>query len=513
MVAAATTGVSLLLSIYVFLSYDRVLGGFQFEERTDWIKSLGITYHVGVDGFSAPQLLLTAIVGFCAVLITFKLTDRPRDYFAFLLSLIAGVFGSFIALDAFLMLIFYELVLFPVYVLVAGWGSKNREYAAMKLTIYLFLGSLAAILGLLYVYFQVGAATGTYSFNWVDLQQGIRAMAVTSPDKYQLLINGPAPLAFLGDWLPFLKPFLEFFRGWFPFLPIFLGFGVLASLWPLHNWSPDGYAAAPTAVSMLHGGVLKATGAYCALRFGIQLLPDAAYKFMPFIAIFCVAGLIYAAAIAFRQNDLKYIIGFSSVSHLGLVLLGLAAMNTDGLNGAGIELFAGGVMTGLMFSLVGGIYERAHIREVDKLDGLARVMPLSAVGFVIGALTLMGMPGLPGFVAEIQIFKGLWGAAQSNSVSFPGGLNWWYGVIAVIAVLSIVINAAWTLRVAYRIYFTDPVTPELQKLPRLDALDKFSISLMCGVLLFVGIVPNSVMSLIASGVRGIVTTLTKVIGG
>ena len=485
MVAAATTGVSLLLSFYVFLSYDRVLGGFQFEERSEWITALGITYHVGVDGFSAPQLLLTGIVGFCAVLVTFKLNDRPRDYFAFLLSLISGVFGAFIALDAFLMLIFYELVLFPVYVLVAGWGSKNREYAAMKLTIYLFLGSLAAIIGLLYLYFQVGAATGTYSFDWTVLQQGVRSMSATQAESLS---------------------------GWFPFLPIFIGFGVLASLWPLHNWSPDGYAAAPTSVSMLHGGVLKATGAYCALRFGIQLLPDAAAKFMPFIAIFCVAGLIYAAAIAFKQNDLKYIIGFSSVSHLGLVLLGLAAMNTDGLNGAGIELFAGGVMTGLMFSLVGMIYERSHIREVDKLNGLARVLPLSAVGFVIGALTLMGMPGLPGFIAEIQIFKGLWAAAQGNSVTFPGQLNWWYGVIAVVAVLSVVINAAWTLRVAYRIYFTDPVTPELQQLPRLDALEKFSIGLMCAVLLFVGVVPNSVMALVASGVRGIMSTLTKAIG-
>lgn len=487
MVAAAVTGVSLLLSLYVFLSYDRVLGGFQFEERATWIKELGISYHVGVDGFSAPQLLLTAIVGFGAVLVTFKLTDRPREYFAFLLSLIGGVFGSFMALDAFLMLIFYELVLFPVYVLVAGWGSKNREYAAMKLTIYLFLGSLAAILGLLYLYFQVGAVTGTYSFDWYDLQQGVRSLPVA---QYSGLL-----------------------AGWFPFLPIFLGFGVLASLWPLHNWSPDGYAAAPTAVSMLHGGVLKATGAYCALRFGIQLLPDAAHTFMPFIAIFCVAGLIYAAAIAFRQNDLKYIIGFSSVSHLGLVLLGLAAMNEQGLNGAGIELFAGGVMTGLMFSLVGMVYERAHIREVDKLDGLVRVMPVAAVGFVIGALTLMGMPGLPGFVAEVQIFMGLWNAAQSSSAVFPNTLNWWYGIIAIVAVLSIVINAAWTLRVAYRIYFTEPETPALQQLPRLDALEKLSIGMMCAVLLFVGAMPNSVMTVVASGVRGIVATLTKVIGG
>jgi NADH-quinone oxidoreductase subunit M len=467
-VAAMASLVSLLLSVAVFFGYDRLAGGFQFREQVEWIPQYGIGYHVGVDGFSAPQLVLTGVVTFAAVLVSWKLTDRPREYFAFLLVLVAGVFGSFIALDMFLLLIFYELVLFPVYVLIAGWGSKRREYAAMKLTIYLFVGSLVAIIGLLALYFQAGG-----SFDFFDLQAGIAAL----PNS------------------------VEIQRLWF--LPVFVGFGVLASLWPLHNWSPDGYAAAPTAVSMLHGGVLKATGAYCALRVGVQLMPEGAKFWMPLVVFFCMAGLLYAALIAFRQTDLKYIIGFSSVSHLGLVLLGIAALNELGLNGAGLELFAGGVMTGLMFALVGMIYERAHLRDVRELNGMMRVMPLAAVAFVIGALTLMGMPGLPGFPAELQIFMGLWDAAQTPSVMFAGATNGWYGIVAIAAVLSIVINAAWTLRVAQRVYFSEPKDMELQKLPRLDALEKTAIVLMCGILIVVGLLPNTVMSVVQAGVQTI----------
>ncbi len=472
--AAASAFIAMLLSIMVFFAYDRVAGGFQFQEKTTWIPQFGIGYHLGVDGFSAPQLVLTGVVTFCAILVSWKLTDRPREYFAFLLILVGGVFGSFMALDLFLMLIFYELVLFPVYVLIAGWGSKNREYAAMKLTIYLFIGSLVAIIGVLALYFQSGN-----SFNFVDMQAGIRAL----PNSVDVQ------------------------RAWF--LPVFVGFGVLASLWPLHNWSPDGYAAAPTAVSMLHGGVLKATGAYCALRFGVQLMPQGAAYWMPVVVFFCMAGLLYAALIAFRQTDLKYIIGFSSVSHLGLVLLGIASLNEFGLNGAGLELFAGGVMTGLMFSLVGMIYERAHIRDIRELNGLLRVMPLAAVGFIIGALSLMGMPGLPGFPAEIQIFMGLWQASLQPSAMFPGTTNGWYAVVAVASIIAIVINAAWTLRLAQKVYFSEPVDMELQKLPRLDALEKFSIAFMCGILIVVGVLPNTVMSVVQAGVQSILRGFTS----
>lgn len=416
-VAAAASFVSMALAFVVFLAYDRTQGGFQFQEKVPWIPEFGISYHLGVDGFAAPQLLLTGIVMFSAVLVSWHVEDRPREFFAFLLMLVAGVFGSFMALDLFLMLIFYELVLFPVYVLIAGWGSKRREYAAMKLTIYLFVGSLVAIIGILALYFQAGN-----SFNFFDLKDGVAKL----PNS------------------------VEVQRTWF--LPVFVGFGVLASLWPLHNWSPDGYAAAPTAVSMLHGGVLKATGAYCALRFGVQLMPQGASYWMPIVVFFAMAGLIYAALIAFRQTDLKYIIGFSSVSHLGLVLLGIAALNEYGLNGAGLELFAGGVMTGLMFALVGMIYERSHRRDLTELSGLARVMPMAGVGFVIGALTLMGMPGLPGFPAEVQIFMGLWNASTTPSSMFPGATNGWYAVVAVAGILAVVINAAWTLRVAQRVF-------------------------------------------------------------
>jgi NADH-quinone oxidoreductase subunit M len=473
-VAAAAAFLSLLLSFLVFSGYDRQAGGFQFTEQSTWIPTLGIGYHVAVDGFSAPMLLLTGIVFFGAVLISWRCDDRVREYFAFLLILVAGVFGAFMSLDIFLFLIFYEMVLFPVYVLIAGWGSTRKEYAAMKLTIYLFVGSLVAIVGLLVVYFSAGM-----SFDFVTLQANVSKLPAEQ-------------FATIRPW----------------FLAIFIGFGVLASLWPLHNWSPDGYAAAPTAVSMLHGGVLKATGAYAALRFGVQLMPEAAKYYMPIIVFLALANVIYAGVIAFNQKDLKYIVGFASVSHLGLVLLGIAALNTYGLNGAGLELFAGGVMTGLMFGLVGIVYERAHNRNIDDLNGFSRIMPLAAVCFVIAALTAMGMPGLPGFAAEVQIFMGLWQAAQTNSLMFPGLLNWWYGVVAIVGIAIVVITAAWTLRAAYRVFFSDPVTPEWQRLPGLDMLEKIAISFMSAILIVVGLMPNTVMAVIQSGVQLIVKALT-----
>jgi NADH-quinone oxidoreductase subunit M len=472
-VAAAAALLSLVLSFLVFAGYDRQVGGFQFSEQTQWIPSLGIGYHVAVDGFSAPMLLLTGIVLFGAVLISWRQTDRPREYFAFLLILVSGVFGAFMSLDIFLFLIFYELVLFPVYVLIAGWGSTRREYAAMKLTIYLFVGSLVAIVGLLVVYFQGGS-----SFDFVTLQQNISKMPA-------------AQFAVIRPW----------------FLAIFIGFGVLASLWPLHNWSPDGYAAAPTAVSMLHGGVLKATGAYAALRFAVQLMPEAAKYYMPIIVFLALANVLYAGLIAFNQKDLKYIVGFASVSHLGLVLLGISALNEFGLNGAGLELFAGGVMTGLMFALVGVVYERAHNRNIDDLNGFVRVMPLAAVCFVIAALTAMGMPGLPGFPAEIQIFMGLWQAAQTHSLINPSTLNWWYSWIAIIGIVIVVITAAWTLRAAYRVFFSEATNPEWQRLPGLNVLEKVALSFMAAVLIVVGILPNSVMAVVQSGVQFIVKAL------
>lgn len=472
-VALVASGISLALSAYVTFAYNRAQGGFQFEEQMPWIPDMGIGYHVAVDGFSAPQLLLTGIVMFGAVLISWTKDDRPREYLAFLLVLVGGVFGAFMSLDIFLFLIFYEMVLFPVYVLVAGWGSGRKEYASMKLTIYLFVGSLVAIIGLLAIYFASGQ-----SFDFYKMQQGIAAL----PAAERIATT----------------------RMWF--LPVFVGFGVLASLWPLHNWSPDGYASAPTAVSMLHGGVLKATGAYAALRFGVQLMPEAAKYWMPVVVFLCLMNVIYAGVIAFRQSDLKYIVGFASVSHLGLVLLGIASMTEHGLNGAGLELFAGGVMTGLMFGLVGMVYERSHERSINVLNGMARVMPLAAVAWIIGALAAMGMPGLSGFPAEVQILMGLWQAAKSPNIMF-GGTSWWYAWMAIGAILTVIITAAWTLRVGYKVYFTDPATPEFQKLPGLNIKERIAIVMFCAVLVIVGLFPNSIMSVIQTGVQAIMKAI------
>ena len=417
MVALAAAFISMALSVYVFFSYDVSAGGFQFEERLDWIPQLGVSYHVGVDGVSAPMVLLTGLVIFTGVLISWGLEDRPREFFTFLLLLVAGVFGVFVALDLFALFFFYELSVFPMYLLIATWGWKNtRTYAAMKLTLYLIAGSIIAMVGALAMYFSAGLGT----FDMVEIAEKASFSA-------------------------------EFQRLWFPF--VFIGFGVLAGVWPFHNWSPDGHVAAPTAVSMLHAGVLMKVGAYSALRVAVWLLPEGARYHLPWIIFLTTINVVYGSLIAMSQKDFKYVIGFSSVSHMGLVSMGFATMNVYGLTGAGLQMFSHGAMTALFFACVGMVYDRAHTRHIPSLGGMAQKMPTVAVAFIIGGLVSMGMPGLSGFVAEFPIFIGLW---KSADITLHWGhltLTNYYPVIAMLSITGVVVTAAYVLRVVQSVFF------------------------------------------------------------
>jgi NADH-quinone oxidoreductase subunit M len=387
----ALTGASiaLALSLWAYFTYDLALGGYQLIEHYPWVPRLGISYHVGVDGMNAPLVLLTGIVMFTGVLVSWGIDDRPREFFGFLFILATGVFGVFVSLDLFQLFFFYEIAVFPMYLLIAIWGWKvTREYAAMKLTLYLFIGSVIAIVGGLAMYF----ASGTHSFSLLVLEQAGFSV--------------------------------DFQRFWFPF--VFFGFAVLGGIFPVHNWSPDGHVAAPTAVSMFHAGVLMKVGAFAALRVGIMLLPEGAKFWAPLILGLATVNVVYGAFIASIQTDFKYVIGFSSVSHMGLVILGFATLNLTGITGAGIQMFSHGVMTALMFAVVGLVYDRAHTREIHKLGGFIKVMPLAGIAFIIAGLVSMGMPGFSGFIAEFPIFMGLW---QSQPI------------VAIIAAISIVITA------------------------------------------------------------------------
>ncbi|NOR89498.1 MAG: NADH-quinone oxidoreductase subunit M [Anaerolineales bacterium] len=449
----ALTGASiaLALSLWAYFTYDLALSGYQLVEHYPWVPRLGISYHVGIDGMNAPLVLLTGIVMFTGVLVSWGIDDRPREFFGFLFILATGVFGVFVSLDLFQLFFFYEIAVFPMYLLIAIWGWKvTREYAAMKLTLYLFIGSVIAIVGGLAMYF----ASGTHSFSLIVLEQAGFSV--------------------------------DFQRFWFPF--VFFGFAVLGGIFPVHNWSPDGHVAAPTAVSMFHAGVLMKVGAFAALRVGIMLLPEGAKFWAPLILGLATVNVVYGAFIASIQTDFKYVIGFSSVSHMGLVILGFATLNLTGITGAGIQMFSHGVMTALMFAVVGLVYDRAHTREIPKLGGFIKVMPLAGIAFIIAGLVSMGMPGFSGFVAEFPIFMGLW---QSQPI------------VAIIAAISIVITAGYIMRVIGRVFFGEMPEEFKGHITPINNFDKIALVILSGILILVGVYPSIIAPLVESGAQAV----------
>ncbi len=458
--ALAASVAAVLLSAWAYLSYDLAAGGYQFIEKVPWLPFLGISYHLGADGMSIPLVLLTGVVMLTGVLISWGVDDRPREFFAFLFILATGVFGVFVSLDLFLLFFFYEIAVFPMYLLISIWGWKvTREYAAMKLTLYLFIGSVFALVGALAMYFQSGLNT----FDMLELEK-----AGFSAGFQQL---------------------------WFPF--VFFGFAVLGGIFPFHNWSPDGHVAAPTAVSMFHAGVLMKLGAFAALRVGIMLLPEGAQYWKWLILGLATVNVVYGAFIAMVQTDFKYVIGFSSVSHMGLVMLGFSTLTKEGMVGAGMQMFSHGVMTALFFAVVGMVYDRAHTRQIPELGGFSRVMPWPAVAFVLGGLVSMGMPGLSGFAAEFPIFMGVWRVQP------------W---VAIFSAIAIVITAAYIIRVIGRVFF-GPMPEHFahgdHAVGDVNVLDKVAIVVICVLMVAIGVYPQIMAPLVESGVQNIL----RLVGG
>lgn len=451
----AAGAMALILSIWVYFAYDVNAGGYQFVEKYTWLPALGISYHVGLDGMNAPLVLLTGVVMFTGVLISWGIDDRPREFFAFLFILATGVFGVFVALDLFMLFFFYEIAVFPMYLLISIWGWQvTREYAAMKLTLYLFVGSVIALVGALAMYFTSGLNT----FDMLALEQAGFSTA--------------------------------FQRFWFPF--VFFGFAVLGGIFPFHNWSPDGHVAAPTAVSMFHAGVLMKLGAFAALRVGIMLLPEGAKFHLPWIILLTLVNVVYGAFIASVQNDFKYVIGFSSVSHMGLVSMGFATLNREGLLGAGVQMFSHGVMTALFFAVVGMVYDQAHTREIPRLGGFRKVMPIVAIAFIIGGLVSMGMPGFSGFIAEFPIFMGVWRA---------------YPWVAIVAAISIVITASYIIRIVGKVFFGELPEEFAHHVHDVNVLDKVALVLLSVILIIVGVYPQIMVPMVETGVDNVLRLL------
>jgi len=454
-IALVVSALNFVLAIILWLKYDISGGGYQFQESVSWLPALGISYHVGVDGFSLPMVMMAAIVVFCGVLVSWNISERQNEFFAYLMFLSASVLGVFSSLDLFQLFFFMELAVFPKYLMIVIWGSpQTRNYGGMKLTLYLFIGSLLALVGMLAIYF----ASPVRSFDLLVLEN-----AGFSLDVQKL---------------------------WFPF--IFLGFAILGGIFPFHSWAPDGHVAAPTAVSMLLAGVEMKVGVFAALRVGVMLLPEGAHAWSGAILVLATINVVYGAFIALIQSDFKYVIGFSSVSHMGLVLIGFATLNQEGLLGAGMQMFSHGIMTALFFAIVGMVYDRAHTRDIAKLGGLVKKMPWAAVGFIVGGLVSMGMPGFSGFIAEIPIYMGVWKVAP---------------VVAVISVISIVITAAYILIVTRRVFFGEIPADLEDQVTDISKKDKLVIGLLSIIMIAIGWLPSMMVPMIQSGVNHILVLL------
>ena len=409
--ALLTGSIGLLIALAGYFAYNATFSdliksqgsGFVTLVNRPWISALGIHYHLAVDGINYPLVVLNGFVCVTGILFSWNIEERVKEFFAFFLTLIAAVYGVFMAMDLFLLFVFYELAIIPKYFIIAIWGSTRKEYGAMKLVLYSFIGSALVLIGVLALFF----AAGGHSFGILEL-----AKHPLSPD--------------LQRWM-------------FPLL--FVGFAVLAGMWPLHTWAPMGHVAAPTAASMLLAGVVMKLGSYACLRAAILLMPQGLEYWKWWIAWIAVIGIVYGAAVAFAQKDFKFIIGYSSVSHMGFVLLGLATLNVTGISGAVLQMFSHGVVASLLFAVAGRmVYDRTHTRQLDELGGLRPVIPFAFWTFLIAGAASMGLPGFSGFVAEIQVLIGAFSMSP------------W---LAVGAGLSIPITVAYILKALHKVFFAE----------------------------------------------------------
>lgn len=470
---ALLTGVtSLAVALHGYFEYNASLGdlvaatgqGFIQIVNRPWIPSLGVSYHLAVDGINYPLVVLNGFVCVTGVLFSWNIEERVKEFFAFFLTLIAGVYGVFMAMDLFLLFVFYELAIIPKYFIIAIWGSTRKEYGAMKLVLYSFVGSALVFIGILALFFAAGGQT----FNILEL-------AAKHPFTRELQI-----------WV-------------FPL--IFVGFGVLAGMWPLHTWAPTGHVAAPTAASMLLAGVVMKLGSYGCLRAAMFLFPEGLVYWKWWIAWLAVIGIVYGAAVALVQKDFKFIIGYSSVSHMGFVLLGLATLNVIGMSGAILQMFSHGIIASLLFAVVGRmIYDRTHTRQLDELGGLAKALPFACVTFVIGGIASMGLPGFSGFVAEIQVLIGAFSMSP------------W---LVVGAGIGIVITVAYILNAIHKAFFAEEEHgagdnhghgagehgASRWSLPPITLPEKVAAIILMSLLVIIGVYPSIMLNMIKTNVE------------
>lgn len=486
-IAAGSAFVSLVASLYLFYAYDPIKGGFQFLWRYVWSKQLGVSLYLGVDGIGTPLVLASAILLFAGIFVSWHIKDRTKEFYISLLILAAATIGVFMSLDLFFLYFFYEMSVIPMYLLLGIWGShtkgylqmtdsegikqrdsvgfifnfgsNSKEYAAMKLVLFLSAGAVVALMGILLIY----KFSGVNTFDILVLRE-------------QAKFSG-----FLADLIWIL---------------IFFGFASIAPIWPLHSWSPVGHAAAPAATSMLHAGVLMKLGHFSIIRVAFEILPETTRELMPIAAVLCIFSIVYGGFVAYYAKDTKYVIGYSSSSHMGYVFLGMAALDYISLSGAVIYMFAHAMATGMLFAMAGWVYDQTHTRDIPSLGGLSNRMPFIAACFVVACMASVGMPGTVNFIAEVMIIVGSW-----NKYPFQ----------VIIAVLGIVLTMAYLFKMMRGLFYGQMAEKYSHSHDAVSAVDRLPLLLMIAVSIGFGIFPGHLYSVVRSGVDPLIARITKVV--
>ena len=486
--AVAATFLQLILAVVIYFNFNRSLAGIntqegmQFVEKASWIDIRGVPwfgrihvdYFVGIDGLSVPMVLLTALISFIAVFASWNIPKALKGYMAMLLLLDTGMMGVFVSLDFFLFYVFWEVMLLPMYFLIGVWGGPRREYAAIKFFLYTLLGSVLMLLAVIALYFSVtvpDAATGEriYTFNM---------LAMMNPANYQ----AGSLLAGAGTYWRHLA-----------YLALFVGFAIKVPIFPFHTWLPDAHVEAPTAISVILAGVLLKMGTYGLLRVSYPMFPELAQYYAWALAILALINIIYGALCAMAQQDFKKLIAYSSISHMGIVLLGMSAINTQGMIGAVFQMFNHGTITAMLFLIVGVLYDRAHTRDLDAFGGLAITMPKYTGVMTVAFFAALGLPGLSGFVSEAFSFLG---AFQT------------FRTLTIIATLGIVLTAGYMLWTLQRVFLGQP-NEKWASLPDINGRELFTLVPLGVIVLVLGLYPSFMLDLMTSSMNHLVEVVKQ----
>jgi len=461
--AAVFTFAALALSIVAFANFDKSLaaaGVMQFEEKLSWIPAINAFYHLGVDGLSLPLMILMTFLGFLVVLISWKINLRPREYFAWLLLLETSILGVFCSLDLLLFFLFWEIEIIPMYFLITIWGTGRKEYSAIKYVIFTLFGSAFMLAGILCLYFTTG------SLSMLEIASG--------------------GLAGIQSIMPLAPIF------WF----LLIGFAVKLPVFPLHTWLPDAHTDAPTAVSVVLAGALLKMGGYGMIRLCVTIFPEVAKTYAPILIVLAIVNILYGAAVTLRQTDLKRLIAYSSVSHMGYVLLGIFALSQVSLVGASLQMFSHGIITGLLFAMAGLIIHNVKERDLRKLGGLVRQIPIIAVVFSVAGLASLGLPTTSGFAAEFLVFVG-----SFSSTIVPG-----IQVYTILAVLGVVVTAGYILWMLQQVFY-GPALEQYNGVKDADIIERVYMFALVAVIMVVGIYPAILTDVIKLGISPIVSLL------